>query len=414
MKRTLIVIAASLLARPAGADSLIFDDLIIDGSICSGIDCVNGENFSFDTMILKENNMRILFLDTSSTSSFPSTDWRFVMNDSANGGLNHFTIENASTGVRPFAIFDNAPPQALVIDAGGIGLGIDPQRSLHVGAPDTPTIRIEQTALLGWAEQVWDVGANESNFFVRDSTSGTLPLRILPAPLDNTLVIATLGRVGIGTEVPSGTLHVQSSADFDLSDASAGQLLVDNVFAADAVMLNVRNNGAVYNYYEDTATGTRWEESFGPDPQGGGGRAWVLREAAGVEAVAVTHDGQMRIAGTLAQGSSRETKHRIEPVRTRDVLSSLSRLEISRWQYRDDAAGAEHMGPMAEDFHGAFGLGADDKHISPGDMAAVALSSLQEMDRRSQAQSEEIERLRGQVSSLEQRLEQLEALISSR
>jgi hypothetical protein len=46
-------------------DFVINDDMIIIGSLCVGFDCVNGEVFSFDTIRLKENNLRIKFDDTS-------------------------------------------------------------------------------------------------------------------------------------------------------------------------------------------------------------------------------------------------------------------------------------------------------------------------------------------------------------
>ena len=56
-------------------DQLIQDDLIANSSLCVGVDCANGEAFSFDTIRLKENNVRIKFQDTSRSASFPSTDW---------------------------------------------------------------------------------------------------------------------------------------------------------------------------------------------------------------------------------------------------------------------------------------------------------------------------------------------------
>ena len=51
------------MAAPALADQVILDDLIVDGSACIGFDCVNGESFGFDTLRLKENNLRIKFQD---------------------------------------------------------------------------------------------------------------------------------------------------------------------------------------------------------------------------------------------------------------------------------------------------------------------------------------------------------------
>lgn len=34
-----------------------------------------------------------------------------------------------------------------------------------------------------------------------------------------------------------------------------------------------------------------------------------------------------------------------------------------------------HVGPMADDFHAAFGLGADEKRVSPNDLAGLALAA---------------------------------------
>ncbi|MDJ0933178.1 hypothetical protein [Breoghania sp.] len=44
-------------------------------------------------MILKENNLRIFFNDTSASSSFPNVDWRLIANETSNGGANMFAIE---------------------------------------------------------------------------------------------------------------------------------------------------------------------------------------------------------------------------------------------------------------------------------------------------------------------------------
>jgi hypothetical protein len=54
-------------------DQVIADDQIVQGSLCVGLDCVNNENFGFDTIRLKENNLRIKFEDTSTGRSRPPT-----------------------------------------------------------------------------------------------------------------------------------------------------------------------------------------------------------------------------------------------------------------------------------------------------------------------------------------------------
>ena len=66
-------------------DDVIPDDLIVQGSACVGLDCVNGEVFNFDTIRLKENNTRISFNDTS-VGAFPTNDWTIRANSNASGG----------------------------------------------------------------------------------------------------------------------------------------------------------------------------------------------------------------------------------------------------------------------------------------------------------------------------------------
>src|SRR5690348_1256589 len=72
-------------ARPSGPitvnDQVIPDDLIVQGSGCFGFDCVNNESFGFDTIRLKENNLRIKAEDTS-VGAFPTNDWQLTFNDS--------------------------------------------------------------------------------------------------------------------------------------------------------------------------------------------------------------------------------------------------------------------------------------------------------------------------------------------
>ncbi|MBB6183649.1 YadA-like family protein [Oleiagrimonas soli] len=96
------------------ADDVVPDDQIVQGSQCVGVDCVNNENFGFDTLRLKENNLRIDFNDTSSTGSFPTNDWGIVVNDSNNGGANYFMIQDRGAD-------GSASDSVFRIDAGSGG-----------------------------------------------------------------------------------------------------------------------------------------------------------------------------------------------------------------------------------------------------------------------------------------------------
>ena len=100
-------------------DQVFNDDLIVRGSGCFGQDCVNGENFGFDTVRLKENNLRIHFDDTSNSGSFPSNDWRITINDSANGGQSYFSIDDATGNRSPLRIRAGAPNWSIYVAANG-------------------------------------------------------------------------------------------------------------------------------------------------------------------------------------------------------------------------------------------------------------------------------------------------------
>jgi len=197
-------------------DQVIADDLIVTSSICVGFDCVNGESFGFDTLRLKENNLRIKFDDTSNSGSFPSNDWQLTANDSANGGANKFSIDDITGGRTPFTIEASAPSHSLYVDDGGrIGFGTStPVVENHIVDGDSPTVRLEQHGSSGFTAQTWDIAGNETNFFVRDVTNGsTLPFRIRPGAPTSSIDIAADGDVGIGTTAPNGEsqLHVKSN-----------------------------------------------------------------------------------------------------------------------------------------------------------------------------------------------------------
>ena len=217
----LVLLASSAIQ----ADQVFLDDVIIDGSLCTGFDCVNGESFGFDTIRLKENNTRLHFNDTSNSASFPAADWRLIANDSSNGGADHFSIQNASTGQTGFRVDGGAPNNALRVDnQGDVGIGTaTPVVELHLKDGDTPTLRLEQDGSSGFGLQTWDVAGNETNFFVRDTTNGsTLPFRIRPGAPNNAIYIDPTGNVGLGTSSPAEPFHLIKSgpARFKLTNST--------------------------------------------------------------------------------------------------------------------------------------------------------------------------------------------------
>jgi hypothetical protein len=223
-------------ATPKPNDVVTADDAIFQGSICVGLDCVNNENFGFDTIRLKENNTRIQFDDTSSSAGFATNNWQIRANDAASGGgsflafVDQGATANSDTGTIVFQVDAGAPANALrVASTGKVGIRTaTPALDLHMNTSDTPAIRFEQNNSGGFTAQTWDIGANEANFFVRDLTGGSrLPFRVRPGAPTSSVDIAASGNVGIGTASPLKRLHVGSGTDTPVTT-------VDGVYVTNA------------------------------------------------------------------------------------------------------------------------------------------------------------------------------------
>lgn len=226
------------------AEQTISDDLFVQGNLCLGFDCFGNEAFGLFNLIMKENNNRMLFDDTSSSGSFPRNDWALVLNERFNGGAGKFSIQDCGTSgagcsergaIEPFTILAGAGDNAIFVGSSGrVGFGTSvPARQLHARDGDTPALRLEQDGSEGFATQTWDVGGNEVNFFIADVTSGfRLPLRVQAGAPSNSLFIDSIGDVGLGTNAPAARLDVVGSiavsGTVDGRDVSADGALLDS------------------------------------------------------------------------------------------------------------------------------------------------------------------------------------------
>jgi endosialidase-like protein len=91
-------------------------------------------------------------------------------------------------------------------------------------------------------------------------------------------------------------------------------------------------------------------------------------------------------------------KNHFEAIDPRAVLAAVATLPIERWSYRGETV--PHLGPMAQDFAAAFGLGADDRHIFTLDAAGVALAAIQGLHVLAQAQQARLEALERELTTL--------------
>ena len=82
-----------------------------------------------------------------------------------------------------------------------------------------------------------------------------------------------------------------------------------------------------------------------------------------------------------------------------EVLEKLADLPISSWNYTWDPPTTRHLGPMAQDFMAAFGLGDDDTTINMVDANGVAMVAIQALYRKVQALETRIAELEGREPS---------------
>jgi hypothetical protein len=98
--------------------------------------------------------------------------------------------------------------------------------------------------------------------------------------------------------------------------------------------------------------------------------------------------------------SDRNAKDEIAPVDGSAMLERVSELPITSWTFKGDPE-LRHVGPMAQDFHAAFGLnGEDDTHINLSDSAGVSLVAIQELNKRLKQKDAQIAALEAQLGAM--------------
>ena len=122
--------------------------------------------------------------------------------------------------------------------------------------------------------------------------------------------------------------------------------------------------------------------------------------------------GYLTTGGAWTNSSDRNLKENLVPVAADDVLARLAKLPVYRWNYRSEPDSLTHIGPTAQDFEAAFGLGGDGRSISTIDPSGIAMAAIQELNRRTEALNEtkaEVARLKEQMEALAAALERLTA-----
>jgi trimeric autotransporter adhesin len=98
--------------------------------------------------------------------------------------------------------------------------------------------------------------------------------------------------------------------------------------------------------------------------------------------------------------SDRARKENFTDVDGEDVLARLRQVPVSSWNYIAEGREVRHVGPMAQDWHAAFGLNDDPLTINQGDFDGVNLAAVKALDGRTERQAERIRSLEAEVAAL--------------
>ena len=162
-----------------------------------------------------------------------------------------------------------------------------------------------------------------------------------------------------------------------------------------------------YNFYSDAGGVSHFGNTVGGSSRISAGYAYIglgtgLGASDPTDKLIVSGTG-VCIYGTLNSCSDRNAKQDFTDVSPAEILEKVSHLTLSEWSYKADPK-TRHLGPMAQDFHAAFNIGTDDKHIAPIDEGGVALAAIKGLNEKLQ---DELKRRDAENAALKHALEQL-------
>jgi hypothetical protein len=105
--------------------------------------------------------------------------------------------------------------------------------------------------------------------------------------------------------------------------------------------------------------------------------------------------------------SDRAGKHDLAVVDPVEVAKRVASLPMATWRWKHEGGEVRHMGPMAQDFHAAFGLGPSERHIATVDADGVALAAIQGLHRMLRDRDEALARHRAEIDELRARVDAL-------
>ena len=229
---------------------------------------------------------------------------------------------------------------------------------------------------------------------------------------NNQFLIRAAGGVGIGVTNPTAPLHVMNGT-VNAPAVSGGTILILERAGANYISMLAATNGEQGILFGDATDSVEGAIVFNTPGNTNG-----LQLRTGNNSTRMTIDSSGRVGigttsptnplqmasgayvsagGTWTSVSDVNRKQHFEPVDVHQVLDRVATLPITTWSYIAEP-GVKHIGPTAQDFHAAFGVGVNDVSLSQIDPDGVALAAIQGL----------VSEVRGQKSEVSDRMAELE------
>ncbi len=203
-----------------------------------------------------------------------------------------------------------------------------------------------------------------------------------------------------GTGLPTRAMTVESNGAVTIPvNSGAANLTLSQAVVNDFARLRLQTTTA--NFW-DIAGG------FSDDRlnfyRQGSGDVMSLMPGNLTDLLVMSNGAHLTAGGTWTNASDRDRKTEIRDVDVLKVLHKVVELPLSTWRYKAEDPGVRHIGPMAQDFHGAFKLGSDDKSIATVDADGVALAAIQGLYQMVKEKDEKIRRLEATLEAIKKKL----------
>ena len=211
----------------------------------------------------------------------------------------------------------------------------------------------------------------------------------------------------IGAAISGGSANVASGSWSTVAAGQSNTASGDFSFAAGHRAKATTKGSFIWADSQDFDFGPSVANFFGVRATGGVGLTVAIDPSTG----AVTQFCNLLPGVPSWQCTSdRNAKENFMPADAKDILKRLVAMPLFSWNFKGADPAIRSLGPTAQDFYAAFGLGRDDKSIANVNLEGVALAAIQGLHQLVQEKDAMIERQRREIADVKQRLARVESL----